>query len=65
MHVIESPTLEFRSFIDQQEYWQGVRGMEGGGDSGTPGIPLATPLYQSLRGSSNLHLPAHIKADHH
>ena len=25
MHVIESSTLEFRSFIDQQEYWQGVK----------------------------------------
>ena len=22
MHVIESPTREFRSFIGQQEYWQ-------------------------------------------
>ena len=26
LHVIESPYLEFQSFIDQQEYCQGVRG---------------------------------------
>ena len=25
MHVIELPTLEFRSFSDQLEYWRDVR----------------------------------------
>ena len=36
MHVKESPTLEFGSFIDQQEYWRSVRRGEG---SGTPVSP--------------------------
>ena len=37
MHVIESRTLEFQSFIDQQEYW--CEGDGGGEGTGPPGAP--------------------------
>ena len=39
MHVIESTTLEFQSFTDQQEYWRGMRGGGGGGGEGEKGTP--------------------------
>ena len=42
MHFIELPNLEFRSFIDQQEYWRGER-WGGGGGVGNQEQPGGTP----------------------